>query len=68
MSSQAGIATDEAYNVLCSLHSGYAPTTAEAQVGGTAPDFTLEDTEGNRHTLSSFRGRAHVVLVVGSIT
>ncbi len=60
--------SDEGYNVLCSLHSGYAPHTADAQVGQPAPDFTLEDTGGNRHTLSSFRGRAHVVLVFGSIT
>jgi peroxiredoxin len=28
-----------------------------------APDFTLEDLEGNAFRLSETRGRAHVVLV-----
>lgn len=29
----------------------------EARVGITAPDFTLHDQNGNRHTLSGYRGR-----------
>lgn len=31
--------------------------------GAAAPDFTLEDQEGNRVTLSSFHGKKKVVLV-----
>jgi cytochrome oxidase Cu insertion factor (SCO1/SenC/PrrC family) len=33
------------------------------QVGGEAPDFTLEDQDGKPATLSSYRGRKSVVLV-----
>jgi peroxiredoxin len=29
----------------------------------TAPDFALEDTQGNLVRLSDYRGRKHVVLV-----
>lgn len=32
-------------------------------VGDTAPDFTLEDQDGRRHTLSVQRGSRPVVLV-----
>jgi len=31
--------------------------------GAVAPDFTLEDLDGNRVALSSFRGKKKVVLV-----
>ena len=31
-------------------------------VGDTAPDFTLQGTDGNDATLSSFRGQQNVVL------
>jgi len=51
-----------------SLYLGTASSTrpeyepvAVAQVGDAAPDFTLEDTKGNKVTLSSLRGK--VVLV-----
>ena len=33
------------------------------KVGNLAPDFTLEDVEGRRVTLSSFRGKKKIVLV-----
>jgi cytochrome oxidase Cu insertion factor (SCO1/SenC/PrrC family) len=32
-------------------------------VGDIAPDFTLEDQDGRRHTLSAQRGKRPVVLV-----
>lgn len=35
---------------------------AEVKVGDTAPDFTLEDQDKNKVTLSSFRGQKNVVL------
>jgi peroxiredoxin len=34
-----------------------------ARFGGPAPDFTLPSSQGGEVTLSSFRGRADVVLV-----
>jgi len=37
--------------------------TATLKVGDTAPDFTLPDQNGNKVTLSSFRGTKNVVLV-----
>src|SRR2546422_7318538 len=37
--------------------------TATLKVGDTAPDFTLPDQNGNKVTLSSFRGKKNVVLV-----
>jgi peroxiredoxin len=37
--------------------------TATLKIGDPAPDFTLTDQDDNRVTLSSFRGRKHVVLV-----
>ncbi len=33
------------------------------KVGSLAPDFTLEDVDGRRVSLSSFRGKKKVVLV-----
>jgi cytochrome oxidase Cu insertion factor (SCO1/SenC/PrrC family) len=33
------------------------------KTGQAAPDFTLEDTDGNKITLSDFRGKKTVVLV-----
>jgi cytochrome oxidase Cu insertion factor (SCO1/SenC/PrrC family) len=33
------------------------------KVGQPAPDFTLEDIDGNKITLSDFRGKKSVVLV-----
>ena len=41
-----------------------APTDLNrVKVGQTAPDFTLEDTEGKAVTLSSFQDKKSVVLV-----
>ncbi|MBI4364638.1 MAG: peroxiredoxin [Candidatus Latescibacteria bacterium] len=37
--------------------------TATLKIGESAPDFTLTDHNGNKVTLSSFRGKKHVVLV-----
>jgi peroxiredoxin (alkyl hydroperoxide reductase subunit C) len=37
--------------------------TATLKVGDTAPDLTLPDQNGNKVTLSSFRGKKNVVLV-----
>jgi cytochrome oxidase Cu insertion factor (SCO1/SenC/PrrC family) len=38
-----------------------APQT-QLKVGDTAPDFTLTDTEGQKVSLSDFRGKKNVVL------
>jgi len=40
------------------------PTDRErVNVGETAPDFTLENLDGNRISLSEFRGKKNVILV-----
>jgi peroxiredoxin len=39
-----------------------APAMAATRVGETAPDFTLPSTSGEQVTLSSFRGKQHVLL------
>ena len=40
------------------------PTDLErVKVGDAAPDFTLENMDGNRISLSNFRGKTSVVLV-----
>ena len=40
------------------------PTDLErVNVGETAPDFTLENLDGNRISLSDFRGKENVILV-----
>ena len=39
------------------------PRPSPLQVGETAPDFTLEDQNGRKVTLSAARGQAPVVLV-----
>lgn len=39
-----------------------------AEVGSQAPDFSLTGLDGRTVTLSSFRGRQHVLLEFGSIT
>jgi cytochrome oxidase Cu insertion factor (SCO1/SenC/PrrC family) len=36
---------------------------ARVKIGALAPDFTLEDMDGRRVTLSQFRGKKKVVLV-----
>ncbi len=44
--------------------AGLAPLdTGRVTVGGTAPDFTLENKDGGLVTLSQFRGKKTVVLV-----
>jgi len=40
-----------------------ANSTAEAQVGEPAPDFTLTDLEGNSHTLSDYTSQGKVVVL-----
>ncbi|MBI4528510.1 MAG: redoxin domain-containing protein [Deltaproteobacteria bacterium] len=43
---------------------GLKPTDLErVKVGHAAPDFTLENLDGNRITLSDFRGKKNVILV-----
>jgi len=44
---------------------GTQPATdiTRIKVGQPAPDFTLEDSDGKRITLSDFRGKKSVVLV-----
>ena len=42
---------------------GLEPRTSPVQVGEEAPDFTLDDQNGRKVTLSSARGAAPVVLV-----
>lgn len=43
---------------------GLAPTDLErVKVGDLAPDFTLENENGNPITLSQFRGKSSVILV-----
>ncbi len=37
-------------------------------VGTQAPDFTLTDLDGQKVSLSDYRGRKHVVLEFGNIT
>ena len=39
-----------------------------AQIGSTAPDFTLTDLDGNQVSLSSFRHKKHALVEFGSIT
>lgn len=36
---------------------------AQVEINTPAPDFVLDDVEGNKVTLSSFQGKQHVVLV-----
>ncbi len=38
-----------------------ALTTLQAQLGKSAPDFTLTDTDGKQHTLSALRGKTVVL-------
>jgi cytochrome oxidase Cu insertion factor (SCO1/SenC/PrrC family) len=39
-----------------------APPMANIKVGDTAPDFTLEDQNGQSHSLHDYRGKKNVVL------
>ncbi len=39
------------------------PRASPVAVGDVAPDFTLQDQDGNQHALSAERGRRIVVLV-----
>ena len=42
---------------------GLVQRTSPVQVGETAPDFTLEDQNGNKVSLSEARSKSPVVLV-----
>ena len=44
--------------LLAALTIGHAAT---AELGKTAPDFTLTDINGNKHTLSDFKGKTVVL-------
>jgi cytochrome oxidase Cu insertion factor (SCO1/SenC/PrrC family) len=39
-----------------------APPAANVKVGDLAPDFTLEDQNGQPHSLHDYRGKKNVVL------
>ena len=39
-----------------------APTKTHLKIGDVAPDFTLNDTQGNPVRLADFRGKKNVVL------
>jgi peroxiredoxin len=57
------------YNVsFAEDHSGYTVEDVEAQVGRPAPTLTLETVDRAPVSLADYHGRAHVVLVFGSIT
>jgi cytochrome oxidase Cu insertion factor (SCO1/SenC/PrrC family) len=44
--------------------AGLPPTDLDrAKIGEKAPDFTLENVDGRKVTLSGYRGKKHVVLV-----
>jgi peroxiredoxin len=59
----------DAYNVpFCDMEGRYSPSTALAQVGKPAPDFTLQTVDGEKVALSLFQGKSHMVLVFGNIT
>jgi peroxiredoxin len=36
---------------------------SQVEINAPAPDFTLEDYEGNEYSLSQFKGKQHVLLV-----
>lgn len=42
---------------------GEENSMAQVELNTQAPDFTLEDFEGQSVTLSDFNGRKHVVLI-----
>ena len=50
--------------------SGQEPANfaSVVQAGTQAPDFTLMDLDGQKVSLSDYRGRKHVVLEFGNIT
>jgi len=39
----------------------FAPTTAQAQIGAPAPDFTMNDIDGKPFTLSSLKGKVVMI-------
>ena len=51
--------------ILCANSNSptYGQRNGPISVGEVAPDFTLEDQDGNRVTLSDVRGKSPVVLV-----
>lgn len=60
----------DTYNRHSFGQSGQEPAnfSSVVQVGTQAPDFTLEDLNGEEVSLADFRGRRHVVLEFGNIT
>ena len=51
-----------AAGISAALSAQTAPPKTNLKVGDTAPDFTLPATNGQKVTLSSFRGKKIVVL------
>ncbi len=60
----------DTYNRHSFGQSGQTPANFDSvvQVGTQAPDFTLTDLDGQKVSLSDYRGRKHVVLEFGNIT
>lgn len=50
------------------MRSQFKDFPASLPIGATAPDFSLDTTEGKRVSLRDFRGKKHVILEFGSIT
>ena len=51
-----------AFNFGATAQTAPAPPPMTLKIGDMAPDFTLNDTAGQKVTLSSFRGKSNVVL------
>lgn len=47
------------------LAGGAAPVGAAGEVGRPAADFSLQDLQGNTHTLAEHRGKAVLLCIVG---
>lgn len=60
----------DTYNRHSFGQSGQEPANFNSVVpiGSRAPDFTLTDLNGEKVSLSDFRGRKHVALEFGNIT
>ena len=61
---QAFLAALLAANFLPALHAADqpAPPTPTVKVGDVAPDFTLQDQNGNKVSLHEFKGKKNVAL------
>ena len=61
---QALLAALLVFNILPALHAAdqAAPPTPTVKVGDVAPDFTLNDQNGNKVSLHEFKGKKNVAL------